>query len=475
LIAADELCDMVFQCKLMADPVVACDGVTYERHSIELWMKEHDTSPLTNEPFQHKFLNPNVSMRKQIAAWCEQNGVPVPQPPKPADKQAAAGAGAAAQPPLLQKPVVWCPRHPKEQLRFFCVDCTHGVCVLCAGDSDVCKAHTTKAFDPLLQELKTDREGWASAQEECSLGAEQLCAAIQANADAKVQAISSEAAALQQQVRAAVDERVSAIGAIVLKRFEWEQLVAGAAAHPDVAVKGSAAAAVVVSAFRRPKAPIPPASAAEFRAAASPAAAVGQVIVAAAVVDPEDEAARAAAAAAAISARCIPCGNGALVKGFHGDPERGNHFWQYPEGTKIQSKRWDTYHAASFCSNHILRNNPGPHKTATYQCMGHPPIASPPHVFYNGRCYRTLHEHNPSQVPFSPVKVSEDVASHAGVFCQLPQGFECCPVDSDSLFVCATFPWQSCMLIFAGDASYFTAAGSTWAASTPAGAFLRSF
>jgi hypothetical protein len=202
---------------------------------------------------------------------------------------------------------------------------------------------------------------------------------------------------------------------------------------------------------------------------------VGQVIVAAAIVDTEDEAARAAAAAAAAaaatSARCIPCGNGALVKGFHGDPERENHFWQYPEGTNIITERWDTYHAASFCSNNVLCNNPGPHKSLTaFQCLGHPPVASPPHVFYNGRCYRTLHEHNPSQVPFSPVKVSEDIASHAGVFCQLPQGFECCPVDSDSLFVCATFPWQSCMLIFAGDASYFTAAGSTWAASTPAGA-----
>ena len=102
--------------------------------------------------------------------------------------------------------------------------------------------------------------GAARAQEECSRGAEQLCAAIQANADAKVQAVSSEAAAPQQQVRVARDERASAIGAIALKRFEWEELVAGAAAHPDVAVKGSAAAAVVVSALRRVRAPIPPAS-----------------------------------------------------------------------------------------------------------------------------------------------------------------------------------------------------------------------
>ena len=68
------------------------------------------------------------------------------------------------------------------------------------------KSQATKAFKPLLQELKVDREAWARAQEECARSAEQLCAAIQANADAKVQAVSSEAAAPQQQVRVARDE-----------------------------------------------------------------------------------------------------------------------------------------------------------------------------------------------------------------------------------------------------------------------------
>jgi intracellular multiplication protein IcmE len=74
----------------------------------------------------------------------------------------------------------------------------------------------------------------------------------------------------------------------VQKRVEREELVAGAAASPDVAVKDSAAAAVVARALDRAKAAIPPASAAEFRAAAAPAAAVGHVLVAEAVVDPED-------------------------------------------------------------------------------------------------------------------------------------------------------------------------------------------
>ena len=294
---------MHFQCQLMIDPVFAADGFTYEREAIELWLQGHDTSPRTNQPLENKTVIPNMMARQQVIAWCEQNGVPVPVIPKPAAKPPAAGGGAAAAAlPLLQKPVVMCPSHSNERVRVFCMDCGRAVCFNCAVDSDVCKAHTTKAFDPLLHELKTDREGWARAQEECRRGSEQLCASIQADADAKKQAIDIEAAALQQQVRAACDERASAIGAILLKREEREELVAGASVHPDVAVKGSAAAAVVACALRRVRAPIPPACAAEFRAAAAPAAAVGQVIVAAAVVDPEDEAVRAAAAAAAAEA-----------------------------------------------------------------------------------------------------------------------------------------------------------------------------
>jgi hypothetical protein len=40
-------------------------------------MKTHDVSPHTNTPFDHKMLIPNITVRKMIAAWCEENGVPV--------------------------------------------------------------------------------------------------------------------------------------------------------------------------------------------------------------------------------------------------------------------------------------------------------------------------------------------------------------------------------------------------------------
>ena len=205
-------------------------------------MKAHGTSPRTNKPLEHNFLIPNHDKRQQIAAWCEENGVPVPVAPKPADEPAAAGGGDAAV-PLLQKPQVTCTKHPKEQLRVFCMGCEHGVCLLCAVDTKGCKTHATEAFDTLLEELQTDREAWARAQEECRRGGEQLCASIQADTDAKIQGITAEGLGLQQQVRAAAEERAAAIGAIVQKRLEREELVAGAAASPQVAVKGSAAAA----------------------------------------------------------------------------------------------------------------------------------------------------------------------------------------------------------------------------------------
>lgn len=41
------------------DPVVAEDGITYERAAIESWFKNHDTSPLTNLKLNSKHLIPN--------------------------------------------------------------------------------------------------------------------------------------------------------------------------------------------------------------------------------------------------------------------------------------------------------------------------------------------------------------------------------------------------------------------------------
>jgi len=58
------LCAMTRQ--VMANPVWATDGYTYERAAIEGWMKEHNTSPLTGAPFPSLQLTPNDTLRWQI-------------------------------------------------------------------------------------------------------------------------------------------------------------------------------------------------------------------------------------------------------------------------------------------------------------------------------------------------------------------------------------------------------------------------
>ena len=37
----------------MGDPVFTCDGQTYERTAIEMWLANHTTSPLTGKPLAH--------------------------------------------------------------------------------------------------------------------------------------------------------------------------------------------------------------------------------------------------------------------------------------------------------------------------------------------------------------------------------------------------------------------------------------
>ncbi|CAD7700374.1 unnamed protein product [Ostreobium quekettii] len=52
--------------KLMEDPVVAADGFTYERSSIEEWLVQNGKSPMTKQPLLHKELVPNLTMRAAI-------------------------------------------------------------------------------------------------------------------------------------------------------------------------------------------------------------------------------------------------------------------------------------------------------------------------------------------------------------------------------------------------------------------------
>ena len=100
---------------MMADPVVASDGQTYERADIERWFRApqlptdshhplwaslrlracrfgicagnthqvvadqtaHCTSPLTGEPIDGRLI-PNQAIGRQIKAYCQQHALPAP-------------------------------------------------------------------------------------------------------------------------------------------------------------------------------------------------------------------------------------------------------------------------------------------------------------------------------------------------------------------------------------------------------------
>jgi hypothetical protein len=55
---SDMLCCPITH-EVFQDPVLAADGVTYERSAIAHWLSGHDTSPMTNTPLLNKDIQPN--------------------------------------------------------------------------------------------------------------------------------------------------------------------------------------------------------------------------------------------------------------------------------------------------------------------------------------------------------------------------------------------------------------------------------
>ena len=53
--------------ELMTDPVLTADGHTYQRESIETWLTQHQTSPLTGLPLPHRNLVSNFALKAMIA------------------------------------------------------------------------------------------------------------------------------------------------------------------------------------------------------------------------------------------------------------------------------------------------------------------------------------------------------------------------------------------------------------------------
>tara|TARA_B100000676_G_C17962623_1_gene778506 strand:+ start:321 stop:962 length:642 start_codon:yes stop_codon:yes gene_type:complete len=64
--------------RLIKDPVITCDGHTYEREAIEKWFVMNDTSPFTGVALDSKVLVPNHAVRKAIEAYVPPIEVYVP-------------------------------------------------------------------------------------------------------------------------------------------------------------------------------------------------------------------------------------------------------------------------------------------------------------------------------------------------------------------------------------------------------------
>lgn len=62
-----------FECPItldiMRDPVIASDGVTYERAAITDWLAANTTSPCTGDVLVHTHLTPNMALRNLIRSW----------------------------------------------------------------------------------------------------------------------------------------------------------------------------------------------------------------------------------------------------------------------------------------------------------------------------------------------------------------------------------------------------------------------
>lgn len=53
----------------MIDPVVCEDGHSYERGAVEAWLRNHDTSPMSNVRLGSKLVVPNHALRNSIEAY----------------------------------------------------------------------------------------------------------------------------------------------------------------------------------------------------------------------------------------------------------------------------------------------------------------------------------------------------------------------------------------------------------------------
>ena len=51
---------------LMVEPVIAADRHTYEKSAIQIWLHQHDTSPVTGKALAHRRIVPNILIKGAI-------------------------------------------------------------------------------------------------------------------------------------------------------------------------------------------------------------------------------------------------------------------------------------------------------------------------------------------------------------------------------------------------------------------------
>ena len=258
---------MAFECTLMEDPVVASDGHTYDRKDIQNWFKTHDTSPHTNEPFEHKVLIPNIVVRKLVIAWREKHGLPVPSFGAPARAQAAGGGGAAA--PQILKPAALC-GFSKQPLQVFCITCDKAICVSCAIDPARCQSHNMRQLASIVSGVRDVHSAWLQLRDGRPQQLQAEVERVDAAAEAAIESFTREVRQEQAELKAELQR--ACVGDLEGTLQEQAQLLADveiAAASPEAAVAGSEACRCLrTAATRGPQAPGAGAGGGRFEAVA---------------------------------------------------------------------------------------------------------------------------------------------------------------------------------------------------------------
>ena len=83
--------------EVFTDPVLAQDEHNYERAALDDWLQRTPRSPVTNLPLQPGAYVPNGPLRRQIAAWREQQQFSIPAHLLTIDENNLLGTGAYGQ------------------------------------------------------------------------------------------------------------------------------------------------------------------------------------------------------------------------------------------------------------------------------------------------------------------------------------------------------------------------------------------